>query len=291
MADSIDPVIIQINETQVRLSHIVKSMRATGKDALHDLFTQRGLVFQIAQREKIKISQDELQKRIDQWRYKNRLESVEDTENYLSQRNISFTDMAREIEYQMLEERLKAQITADQIQAHFASQKLASECREICWILVNEWDIAEEIAMQIRDGGRNFYTLARQYSLDERTRPASGYLGRQSRRDLPAEVAPLLFAADVGEVIGPIKVETGYALYYIQQHCPAVLDEATKARCVRELHQLRLRREAKRSDISYPFLNSIYTGDTLPKTEKQPPHRWHQPPTMSEANINTDEQG
>ncbi len=265
MADSIDPVIIQINETQIRLSHVVKSMRATGKDALHDLFTQRGLVFQIAQREKIKISQDELQKRIDQWRYKNRLESVEDTENYLSQRNISFTDMAREIEYQMLEERLKAQITTEQIQAHFASQKLASERREICWILVHEQDVAEEIAMQIRDGGRDFHTLARQYSLDERTRPVSGYLGRQSRRDLPAEVAPLLFAADVGEVIGPIKVETGYALYYIQQHCPAVLDEATKARCVRELHQLRLRREAKRSHISYPFLNSIRTENSLPK--------------------------
>ncbi len=267
MADSIDPVIIQINETQIRLSHVVKSMRAIGKDTLHDLFTQRGLVFQIAQREKIKISQDELQKRIDQWRYKNRLESVEDTENYLSQRNISFTDMAREIEYQMLEERLKAQITADQIQAHFASQKLASERREICWILVHEQDVAEEIAMQIKDGGRDFHTLARQYSLDERTRPVSGYLGRQSRRDLPADVAPLLFAADVGEVIGPIKVETGYALYYIQQHCPAVLDEATKARCVQELYQLRLRREAKRSDISYPFRDSICTEDSLPRED------------------------
>lgn len=267
MADSIDPVIIQINETQIRLSHVVKSMRATGKDTLHDLFTQRGLVFQIAQREKIKIPQDELQKRIDQWRYKNRLESVEDTENWLSQRNISFTDMAREIEYQMLQERLKAQITAEQIQAHFASQKLASERREICWILVHELDIAEEIAMQIRDGGRDFHTNARQYSLDERTRPVSGYLGRQSRRDLPTDVAPLLFAAEVGEVVGPIKVETGYALYYIQRHCPAVLDEATKARCVRELYQLRLRREAKRNHISYPFLDSICTENPLPKED------------------------
>ena len=263
MADSIDPVIIQINETQILLSHIVKSMRAIGKDTWHDLFTQRGLVFQIAQREKIKIPQDELQKRIDQWRYKNRLESVEDTENWLLQRNISFTDMAREIEYQMLEERLKAQITAEQIQARFASQKLASEGREICWILVNERNIAEEIAIQIRDGGRDFHTLARQYSLDEHTRPASGYLGRKSRRDLPNDVAPLAFVAEVGSIIGPIKVETGYALYYIQQHCPAVLDEATKARCVRELYQLRLRREAKRNHISYPFLDSICTENPL----------------------------
>ena len=264
MADLIDPVIIQINETQIRLSYIAKSMRAANKDRLHDPFMQRGLVFQIAQREKIKISQNELQKRIDQWRYKNRLESVEDTEKYLSQRNISFADMAREIEYQMLEERLKAQITTEQIQAHFASQKLTSELREICWILVNERDSAEEIAMQIKDGGRDFHTLARQYSLDGRTRPASGYLGRQSRRDLPADVAPLLFAAEVGTIIGPIKVETGYALYYIQQHCLAVLDKATKARCVQELYQLRLRREAKRSQIAYPFLESICTENPLP---------------------------
>ncbi|MCE2434862.1 MAG: peptidylprolyl isomerase [Candidatus Latescibacteria bacterium] len=267
MADAIDPVINQINETQIRLSHIVKSMRATNKDTLHDLFTQRGLVFQIAQREKIAISQDELQKGIDQWRYKNRLESVEDTENWLSQRNISFADMAREIEYQILHERLKAQITAEDIQAHFASQKLASERREICWILVNELDIAEEIAMQTKDGRRDFHTLARQYSLDERTRPVSGYIGRQSRRDLPNDVAPLLFAAEVGEVIGPIKVETGYALYYIQQHCPAVLDEATEARCVRELYQLRLRREAKRNHISYPFLDSICMENSLTKED------------------------
>ena len=261
-----DPVIIQINETQIRLSHIVKSMQATGKDSLHDTFTQRGLVFQIAQREKIVIPRDELQKRIDQWRYKNRLESVEDTEKWLSQRNISFTDMAWEIEYQMLQERLKAQITAEQIQTHFASQKLASERREICWILVHELDIAEEIAMQIKEGGRDFHTLARQYSLDERTRPVSGYLGHQSRRDLPTDVAPLLFAAEIGEVIGPIKVETGYALYYIQRHCPAVLDETTKARCVRELYQLRLRREAKRSHISYPFLESICRENPLPNS-------------------------
>lgn len=267
MADLIDPVIIQINEIQIRLSHIVKSMRATNKDSLHDPFMQRGLVFQIAQREKIKISQNELQKRIDQWRYENRLESVEDTEKWLSQRNISFADMAREIEYQILQECLKAQITAEQIQAHFASQKLTSERREIYYILVNERDIAEELAMQIKDGGRDFHTLARQYSLDEHTRPASGYLGRKSRRDLPIDVAPLLFAAEVGEVIGPIKVETGYALYYIQQHCPAVLDEVTKARCVQELYQLRLRREAKRNHISYPFLDSICTEDALPKED------------------------
>lgn len=107
----------------------------------------------------------------------------------------------------------------------------------------------------------------RPVSVDERTRPVSGYLGRQSRRDLPNDVAPLLFAAEVGTVIGPIKVETGYALYYIQQHCPAVLDEATKVRCVRELYQLRLRREAKRSDISYPFLYSICTEAPLPKED------------------------
>ena len=37
--------------------------------------------------------------------------------------------------------------------------------------------------------------IARQYSLDEHTRPASGYLGRKSRRDLPTDVAPLLFAS------------------------------------------------------------------------------------------------
>ena len=120
---AIDPVLIEINGTCVRLSHIVKSMRAAGKDNLHDLFTQRCLVFQIAQRENIAVSRDELQNRMDQWRYKNRLESVADTERWLSQRHISFADMALEIEYQILQERLKAQITSEQIHAYFGTRK------------------------------------------------------------------------------------------------------------------------------------------------------------------------
>lgn len=269
---AIDPVLIEINGTCVRLSHIVKSMRAAGKDNLHDLFTQRCLVFQIAQRENIAVSRDELQNRMDQWRYKNRLESVADTERWLSQRHISFADMALEIEYQILQERLKAQITSEQIHAYFGTRKLAFERREICWITVDEMNIAEEIATQARDYGRDFHGLARQYSLDENTRPASGYLGCLTRRDLPPAIASLLFAADVGEVIGPIKIsshyereEKGYALYYVQRHCAAVLDAPTKARCVQELYQLRLRREAKRSHISYPFLNSICTEHRFPK--------------------------
>ena len=271
MAEAIDPILIEVNGTPVRLSQIVKSMRATGKDDLHDLFAQRCLVFQIAQRENIAISRDELQNRMDQWRYKNRLESVEDTERWLSQRRIAFADMALEIEYQILQERLKAQIAAEQIHAYFGSRKLAFERREICWILVEEMDIAEEIATQARDGSRDFHALARQYSRDENTRPASGYLGRLTRRDLPPDIASLLFAAAVGEVIGPIKIsshsereEKGYALYYVQRHCPAVLDAPTKVRCVRELYQLRLRREAKRSRISHPFLNSICAAHSLP---------------------------
>ena len=93
-----------------------------------------------------------------------------------------------------------------------------------------------------------------------------------TRRVLPPDIASLLFAADVGEVIGPIKIsshyereEKGYALYYVQRHCAAVLDAPTKARCVQELYQLRLGREAKRSHISYPFLNSICTKHPLPQ--------------------------
>lgn len=272
MAEAIDPVLIEVNGTPVRLSHIVKSMRATGKDDLHDLFAQRCLTFQIAQRENIAVSREELQNRMDQWRYKNRLESVEDTEHWLSQRQISFADMALEIEYQIICERLKAQITTEQIRAYFGSRKLAFERREICWILVDELDIAEEIATRVRDGGRDFHALARQYSRDENTRPASGYLGCLARRDFPPDLASLLFAAAVCEVIGPKKIsshceqeEKGYALYYVQRHCPAVLDAPTKARCVRELYQLRLRREAKRSHISHPFLNSIGAARPLPQ--------------------------
>ncbi|MDE2799792.1 MAG: peptidylprolyl isomerase [Gemmatimonadota bacterium] len=116
--------------------------------------------------------------------------------------------------------------------------------------------VAEELCLQVKEEGADFYTLARRYSQDEATRPAGGYLGRRRRRDLSQGVAPLVFAASEGEVVGPVKVEKGYALYYVQKRCPAVLDETTCEKIRKKLFESYLQREMKRAEITFPFVFS-----------------------------------
>ncbi len=253
MSESEDPVMVVVNEQSVHLSDMIRSLSVEGNWKLLERFARRQVIIQWADREGIELSPEDLQNEVDEWRYKNRLERVEDTDAWLDQHGLTLFDVAVEAEFRLYERWLMSRIKEDNIRAFFVQRTLDFECVEVCWISVLDEGVAEELCLQVKEEGADFYTLARRYSQDEATRPAGGYLGRRRRRDLPQGVAPLIFAASEGDVVGPVKVEKGYALYYVQKRCPAVLDEITCEKIRKKLFDSYLQREMKRAEITFPF--------------------------------------
>ncbi len=253
MSESEDPVMVVINEQSVHLSDMIRSLSVEGNWKLLERFARRQVIIQWADREGIELSPEDLQNEVDEWRYKNRLERVEDTDAWLDQHGLTLFDVAVEAEFRLYECWLMEQIKEDSIRAFFVQRTLDFERVEVCWIFVSDEDVAEELCLQVKEEGADFYTLARRYSQDEATRPAGGYIGRRRRRDLPQGIALLIFAASEGEVVGPVKVEKGYALYYVQKRCPAVLDEITREKIRKKLFEFYLQREMKRAEITFPF--------------------------------------
>ena len=214
MSDANDPVMVVVNDRAVHLSDIIRSLSVSGNWQLFERFARRQVIIQLADREGIELSPEDLQTEVDEWRYENRLERVEDTEAWLEQQGVTLFDVVVEAEFQLYKRRLMARISEDGIRAFFVRHVLDFERVEIYWIFVSDEGVAEELCLQVKEEDADFYALARRYSQDEATQPAGGYLGQLRRRDLPQGVAPVIFAASEGQVVGPVKVEKGYALYY-----------------------------------------------------------------------------
>lgn len=262
MSGAGDPVIAVVNGERVCLSDLVKSMGVGDESGLFERCARRRLVAQLAEREGLQVGPEALQAAVDAWRYGHRLERVADTEAWLKQRGITLCDVAAEVEYGLLEEGLAQRVTGGRIEPYFAQHTLDFDEAEVCWICVADEGAAEEIFMQAAEDGGDFHDFARRFSEDGATRPAGGYLGRVRRARLPKGVAPLIFAADPGSVVGPVKVAKGFALYLVQQVFPAALTASVRREIRARLFEAWLAREMRQAEVAFPFLEALKQAKT-----------------------------
>ncbi|MDE2697677.1 MAG: peptidylprolyl isomerase [Gemmatimonadota bacterium] len=246
-------VLIQVNGAEVLLSQIVRQMGVADNLRFFNEFARRELIRQLAQREGVCATREDIQRKVDEWRYQHRLERVEDTEAYLAKRGITLQDVTEDAEVRQLEYLLSEKIAGGQVKSYFAQHTLAFDEAEICWIFHTDKGVIDEVDLQIRDDGADFYAMARRFSQDLRTRSSSGFLGRVRRKQLPKGIAARVFAVSPGEILGPEKVSKGFALYLVQERYPATLNERTKKEIRKHLFNQWLQREVQRADIRYPI--------------------------------------
>ena len=251
-----DATLIQVNGTEVLLSHIVRQMGVADNLRFFDAFARRELIRQLARREGVCAEQEDIQGKVDEWRYQHRLEQVEDTEAFLAKRGITLQDVAEDAEVRRLEYLLSEKIAEGQVDVYFAQHILEFDEAEVCWIFHVDKGVIDEVALQIREDGADFYAMARRFSQDARTRSGSGFLGRVRRKQLPKGIAARVFAASPGEIFGPEKVSKGFALYLLQERYPATLNDRIAKEIRKHLFNQWLQREVQRADIRYPIWGS-----------------------------------
>ena len=248
-----DATLIQVNGAEVLLSHVVRQMGVADNLRFFDEFACRELIRQLARREGVCAAREDVQRKVDEWRYQHRLEEVEDTEAYLAKRGITLQDVAEDAEVRRLEYLLSEKIAEGQVEPYFAQHTLEFDEAEICWIFHTDQGVIDEVDLQIREDGADFYAMARRFSQDVRTRSGSGFLGRIRRKQLPKGIAARVFAASSGEIFGPEKVSGGFGLYLLQERYPATLNEQITKEIRKHLFNQWLGREMQRADIQYPI--------------------------------------
>jgi len=86
----------------------------------------------------------------------------------------------------------------------------------------------ENIAVQVEEDGEDFHTLAREHSLDPKSKYAGGYLGLLPRSALNPEQSAKVFNASPGDVLGPFALEEGYCLVMVEELHKAEMNEVLR---------------------------------------------------------------
>ncbi|HVE13308.1 MAG TPA: peptidyl-prolyl cis-trans isomerase [Elusimicrobiota bacterium] len=146
-------------------------------------------------------------------------------EQQLAAQNASLKDVRARLDLQLVKEALLAKekglgVTDAEVRKFFDENKArlgSPEAVRLRMILVpTEKDAAEALAKV--KGGTDFAALASQVSLDADSKAKGGDMGFVPRNVLQEGPASQLFGKKPGELIGPMKVEAGYAVFRVEEN-------------------------------------------------------------------------
>ena len=201
----------------------------------------------------IQNSPEELQVAMEEMRYKKGLESKEKFQHWMDSNGQNLLSIQNELDYQLLRNKVKANIPYEKLETYFAEFQLEYDRAELYSIRVETEAKAEELLAKIEEEEENFHILAMEHSEDEKSKPKAGYIGKVARSEVTAAIEAVVFVAQPGDVVGPVETEKGFNLFKVAAIYPATLqveEDAIRDKLFKDLLS-KLRTEAK---IDYPLL-------------------------------------
>ena len=206
---------VKVNDEKLDLTFALNCQRGLDDDSLSGLL---GMIAgrQYARDNNIAVSDEELQRAVDEFRYLMGLEATVAFNQYLKDRHIGLLPLQIAMKNVLLQTKAAAAIPEEEVDAVIAENQLAMEEVELYHIRVDDEDTAQEIKALL-DEDENFLSLAWEHSQDEETRKKGGYLGLLGRQDMLGEIEAAVFSAEPGAIIGPMKTEIGYNIFKVEQ--------------------------------------------------------------------------
>lgn len=213
MISSMDKTIASIDGEKINEDELYDALVAGyGADTLDLLITNK-LVELEAEKARIKIKDEEIQKEIDVM-----VESYGDEKSLKEQLEASGSSMdalKKDIVVYLQTKKLvepRITVTDDEISTYFEDNKdtfAQAEQVEASHILVEDEKTAKKVAKELAAGG-DFAKLAAEYSTDTETADNGGSLGYFGKGDMVEEFEDVAFDLDINKVSDPVKTEYGY---------------------------------------------------------------------------------
>jgi len=245
---------LEVNGEHLSLAEVLRSANWRGQLGFLEAAVDRVLIRQEAAEQGIEALDDELQQAADEFRAAHELHQVEAVKEWLAANHFTFAGWERLLEDEVITRKLRDALTDHQVEQYFAENKLSFDGATISRLIVSQEEVAKELRVQICEEGADFHKLARSYSTDAATRPASGYVGLVRRQGLADELAAAVFRAKAGGVIGPLKTDQGWQLVRVHELHQATLDKATREQIKTFLFGAWLSRQRSKAQLSMPLL-------------------------------------
>ncbi|WP_102349509.1 peptidylprolyl isomerase [Bacillus sp. Marseille-P3661] len=216
--------VFTLNGQSISLQEVIALAKRQGNlSAIEEKIKQLVIVDEAKQRG-IEVSVEELQSTADQIRQELNLYSAAETNEWLEKRLLTIEDLQEMALYRKTADKLKESLAKGKVEQFFNENKIAFDTAVISHIVTKEEGEAKEIAYQIEEG-EEFHQLARELSIDEKTKPVGGYIGEVYRKALSPQVEAAVFGAQAGEVVGPVSTDQGYHVIKVESIQNAILNE------------------------------------------------------------------
>lgn len=136
--------------------------------------------------------------------------------NYCRWLGITFEQWEREVEKELLRERVKAALFPRSVVDRLYEERSHElHVLTLSRIVCREKSRAQHARRRLADNKSQFSEVARQYSEEEETREMGGYLGQVRWGMLPPDVEQAVFGAESGALLGPLQQDSFWVLYHI----------------------------------------------------------------------------
>ena len=192
------------------------------KEVCQKILYQR-VINQASEERGITVTPEEIQAEANRLRYEKRLEKAADTLSWLADQLTTADDWETGMRDRLLSQKLAEYLFAKEAEKFFAQNRLDFDQILLYQIIVPYEKLAQELFYQVEEKEISFYEAAHLYDIDEKRRHQCGYEGKLYRWNLKPDIAAVVFSAQLGAVIGPVKTDQGYHLLIVEEFIPAEL--------------------------------------------------------------------
>ena len=232
--------IVRIDDEVVDADEFIRVLKLTGQfEGLVEQLVRDKLTVRAAKKQRIALSDEEIQTRADQFRRIHGLHRAADMNRYLDALGVNLDEFEVFITDTLYQEKMLEQIGSDdEIEAYFKLNSPRFDSVEVSHVVLETHDQAKEMISYLQDDPDSFVELAREHSIAD-TRDSGGVIGRVLRGSLAAEIEAKVFNAAAGDLLGPFPTPDGaaYEIFSVTAKRPATLDEDVAAEIRRLLRE------------------------------------------------------
>ena len=198
------------------LSSLDQSAIVSFKKNILEQLIDYELIYQQAQKEKVKISNDEINLEID--KIKDSFSSPEEFDEALKANNITLVRLEEDIKRQLMinsileETRNQISVSDEELLEYYNENKesfLEPEQVHARHILVETEEEANNLLLQLKEGLTDFAELAKEKSIGP-SAPSGGDLGFFATGQMVKEFEDAAFSLEPGEISGVVQTQFGY---------------------------------------------------------------------------------
>lgn len=246
-------IALEINAESVSLQQLLRFAKSDNESRFVRNAADVMLIRQAALEAGISVTDEEVQQAADTFRTKRDLCDQKKTNRWLARHYLSQAEWETLLEDEIIRVKLRDVLTAGRVEKYFAEQRMSFDAATISRIVVKEENVARELRAQIVEDDADFYSLARNHSIDLSTRPAGGYCGLVRRSEMEPAMEAAVFGAQAGKTVGPIKGYSGWQLLKIEAVHLATLDDSLRETIKSLLFEEWLSAKRSKAKISIPL--------------------------------------